>query len=215
MAGQYAILRAKPAFHAAEPFSMHVGPTARASDVSGMDDRVAAGAASAVKRAELNDNEVLDTARVQSMQGIAQITPIALTRPIEVEAQASAAPPWGIEAVRADASAFTGAGVIVAMLATGIDRTHHAFDGATLIEKDFTTVGNGGLHGHGTDCASTRMARPHAAGVVALWWQSVWTQSGFANPGLVTARLASAAQPGAFLPTVAAADRDAGLLTAP
>ena len=66
---------------------------------------------------------------------------------------------WGIEAVGADRSAFTGTGSIVAVLDTGIDATHPAFAGVTLVEQDFSGTGNGDRAGHGTHCAGTIFGR--------------------------------------------------------
>jgi subtilisin family serine protease len=59
----------------------------------------------------------------------------------------------------ADTSPFDGAGIVVAVLDTGIDATHPAFNGVNLIEKDFTGEGNGDTHGHGTHCAGTIFGR--------------------------------------------------------
>ncbi|WP_416426446.1 S8 family serine peptidase [Pseudomonas sp. App30] len=64
-------------------------------------------------------------------------------------------PCWGAEAVGATASQYTGAGVSVAVLDTGIDATHPAFAGLELLEKDFSGDGNGDVQGHGTHCAGT------------------------------------------------------------
>jgi subtilisin family serine protease len=66
---------------------------------------------------------------------------------------------WGIHAVGADTSPFDGAGVVVAVLDTGIDATHPAFAGVELVQKDFTGEGNGDQHGHGTHCAGTIFGR--------------------------------------------------------
>ncbi len=66
---------------------------------------------------------------------------------------------WGIGAVEADKSKFTGAGVTVALLDTGIDASHLAFDGVELVERDFTGFGNGDLDGHGTHCAGVLFGR--------------------------------------------------------
>jgi subtilisin family serine protease len=66
---------------------------------------------------------------------------------------------WGIRAIKADTSRLTGAGITVAVLDTGIDRSHSAFAGVTIIEKDFTGTGDGDTHGHGTHCAGTILGR--------------------------------------------------------
>jgi subtilisin family serine protease len=66
---------------------------------------------------------------------------------------------WGIDAVGALTSPFTGAGVKVAVLDTGIDRNHPAFAGVNIVEEDFTGEGNGDTHGHGTHCAGTILGR--------------------------------------------------------
>ncbi|EIK98294.1 subtilisin-like protease [Pseudomonas sp. M47T1] len=65
------------------------------------------------------------------------------------------APCWGAEAVGATNSQYTGDGVSVAVLDTGIDASHPAFAGIELIEKDFSGSGNGDAQGHGTHCAGT------------------------------------------------------------
>jgi subtilisin family serine protease len=62
---------------------------------------------------------------------------------------------WGLAAVGADASQFDGSGVSVAILDTGIDRSHPAFAGNAIVERDFTGTGDGDLNGHGTHCAGT------------------------------------------------------------
>lgn len=66
---------------------------------------------------------------------------------------------WGIASVRADTSPYTGEGVIVAVLDTGIDKSHPAFGGMDIVEQDFTGEGNGDLNGHGTHCAGTIFGR--------------------------------------------------------
>jgi subtilisin family serine protease len=66
---------------------------------------------------------------------------------------------WGVRAVGADTSPFDGTNVVIAVLDTGIDRTHPAFKGVELIEKDFTGDGNGDVNGHGTHCAGTIFGR--------------------------------------------------------
>lgn len=79
-----------------------------------------------------------------------------LIEPFESTATAQDGMTWGVEAVGADSSSRDGSGVTVAVLDTGIDRSHEAFkDHTTMVEKDFTGEGNGDPHGHGTHCAGT------------------------------------------------------------
>jgi len=67
---------------------------------------------------------------------------------------------WGVRAVGADTSPFSGDGVVVAVLDTGIDPTHPAFTGVSLLQKNFTEdVGGNDEHGHGTHCAGTIIGR--------------------------------------------------------
>lgn len=66
---------------------------------------------------------------------------------------------WGIAAIGADTSSFSGRGVTVAVLDTGIDARHVAFRGLNILEKDFTGLGNGDTDGHGTHCAGTFFGR--------------------------------------------------------
>lgn len=66
---------------------------------------------------------------------------------------------WGITAVMADESPYTGDGVKVAVLDTGIDAGHPAFKGMILDIEDFTGTGKSDVNGHGTHCAGTIFGR--------------------------------------------------------
>ncbi|MEG0000393.1 MAG: S8 family serine peptidase [Comamonas sp.] len=92
------------------------------------------------------------------VQAIALVMPTCLVHPLEAAAPLRGNS-WGIDAVRADISRYTGAGVKIAILDTGIDRTHPAFAGMDLLEMDFSGAGNGDRHGHGTHCAGTVFGR--------------------------------------------------------
>lgn len=88
--------------------------------------------------------------------------PISLIEPCDAELPvgvAAATDAWGISAVKADTSSFSGDGVVVAVLDTGIDRSHPAFTGVQIVEKDFSGSGDGDRNGHGTHCAATIFGR--------------------------------------------------------
>jgi subtilisin family serine protease len=54
---------------------------------------------------------------------------------------------------------LTGQGIRVAVLDTGIDAGHVAFQGVNVTQEDFTGDGNGDEVGHGTHCAGTIVGR--------------------------------------------------------
>jgi subtilisin family serine protease len=76
-------------------------------------------------------------------------------KPAAAEPTETTAAAWGVEAVGALESPYTGAGVTVAVLDTGIDAGHDAFRGKPVVQKDFTGEGDGDGNGHGTHCAGT------------------------------------------------------------
>jgi subtilisin family serine protease len=113
---------------------------------------------------ELDAREARDVERSSGVIAIAPSMPMKLIGPIGEARDVTATPAaatatWGVKAVRADTSPFTGAGLTVAVLDTGIDAAHAAFAGVTLVERDFTGEGNGDQHGHGTHCAGTIFGR--------------------------------------------------------
>ena len=95
---------------------------------------------------------------------VARTMPTALIRPVDMATYAplAATKPgaaWGIEYVGAHRSGMNGEGITIAVLDTGIDRTHPAFKGVDVVEKDFSGSGNGDRQGHGTHCAGTIFGR--------------------------------------------------------
>lgn len=124
----------------------------------------ATAAARAEPRVETHDislHEAVSIAKAPDVAAVAIPMPIKLVRQLQSEqANASAVgDAWGVAAVKADTSPFTGSGVTVSVLDTGIDRAHPAFAGVTIVENDFTGTGNGDKHGHGTHCAGTIFGR--------------------------------------------------------
>jgi subtilisin family serine protease len=111
---------------------------------------------------ELSKNDITALANDANVVAIAPSMPMKLIEPIAGDGQAQPAagvPAWGVKAVGADTSPFTGDGVVVSVLDTGIDPNHPAFAGVTLIQKNFTTAGPNDQHGHGTHCAGTIFGR--------------------------------------------------------
>lgn len=110
--------------------------------------------------------ETMDRQRIPALTAnrdvlaVAPSIPMKLIAPLDVGAAPAAEDiAWGVKAVGADISPFTGAGIVVSVLDTGIDASHPAFAGVQVIEKDFTGEGNGDQHGHGTHCAGTIFGR--------------------------------------------------------
>jgi subtilisin family serine protease len=74
----------------------------------------------------------------------------------------SAGDSWGIGAILADNTPYTGDGILACVLDTGIEKKHEAFKGIQLTTQNFTNEGNTDitdLHGHGTHCAGTFFGR--------------------------------------------------------
>ena len=111
--------------------------------------------------AQLTPREVADAQRDPQVQVIATPMPLKLIEP----AGAPEATPavtgntWGIEAVRAHTSPFSGVGVVVAVLDTGINPNHIAFQDVQLVRRNFTQGPDDDQNGHGTHCAGTIFGR--------------------------------------------------------
>lgn len=113
---------------------------------------------------DLKKKQVAERSRDSDVEVIAPvmrmklIEPHATTNDEKVQASAQGMS-WGVSAIGADTSPFTGDGIVVAVLDTGIDASHPAFAGVELVQKDFTGDGNGDQVGHGTHCAGTIFGR--------------------------------------------------------
>jgi subtilisin family serine protease len=112
---------------------------------------------------DVDRSNVAALSRQPDVVAVAPAMPMRLVAPVATAADAAPVPAatntWGISAVGADTSPCDGSGVIVAVLDTGIDKTHPAFTGVTLLEQDFTGTANGDTNGHGTHCAGTIFGR--------------------------------------------------------
>ncbi|MFN0125097.1 MAG: S8 family peptidase [Verrucomicrobiales bacterium] len=94
---------------------------------------------------------------------VAPSMPMKLVKPLDADPgfqpEAGQAT-WGVTAVGAANTPFTGAGITVAVLDTGIDAAHAAFAGVTFRHRDFTGAGGtNDTNGHGTHCAGTIFGR--------------------------------------------------------
>lgn len=151
------ILRA-PALRATrDPFD---GPAARGLDTAtrGLAERAAG---MTVETDDSPSRSVLNALQNDpTILGFAPAMPMKLIDPLEADAAPAASVTWGVKAVGADSSPFTGAGVVVSVLDTGINAAHPAFAGVDLVTKDFTGAGSAeDDHGHGTHCAGTIFGR--------------------------------------------------------
>ena len=111
------------------------------------------GSAPELELAELDKAELRDVVRAPDVRAVAPVIPVKLVFPVSAAeagggagqpAAQAAGPTWGVHAVGADPSARgPGPGCRVAVLDTGIDATHPAFTGVTLVQEDFSGSGNG------------------------------------------------------------------------
>jgi subtilisin family serine protease len=135
-------------------------PFVGALSAPAMEESIAAGVSIEVD--EIDTREIPALARNSEVLAIARAIPMKLIAPVEEQ---DAAQPtadtvtWGVKAVGADTSPFSGDGIVAAVLDTGIDDSHPAFAGVDIVQKDFTGEGNGDQHGHGTHCAGTIFGR--------------------------------------------------------
>ena len=124
----------------------------------------AAGAARPIAPVEVGDLPPRRAASLNQQRGVrvAPVVPMKLIAPLADESTPAGAAEnvtWGVRAVGADTSPFTGDGIVVAVLDTGIDPTHAAFEGVELVRANFTDDSDDDENGHGTHCAATVFGR--------------------------------------------------------
>lgn len=127
----------------------------------------------------LSLNQADDLTQDPNTLGVARVMPLQLVQPAvqpEVQSEGQPAPSntqsqhtaisdgisWGLDAVGVSQSPFTGEGVTVAVLDTGIDADHPAFRDAalTIEQRNFTHESDDDVLGHGTHCAAILFGRP-------------------------------------------------------
>jgi subtilisin family serine protease len=151
------VLRA-PALRATrDPFD---GPAARGLETAGQNIAERAVGMTVELDENPSDGTINALQSDPTVLGFAPTMPMKLIEPFAADAAPAADVTWGVKAVGADTSPFTGAGVTVSVLDTGIDADHPAFAGVNLVTKDFTGAGSAeDDNGHGTHCAGTIFGR--------------------------------------------------------
>ncbi|WP_149650646.1 S8 family peptidase [Azospirillum argentinense] len=152
----------------------------------------------------LRPEGLFDTLKDPQVAAVAQVMPTRPIEPLPASPAAASTSTWNISAIGADKSRFTGAGVTVAVLDTGIDAKHPAFEGVEIIEKDFTGSGNGDRVGHGTHCAGIILGRDVggqrigvARGVTKLFAGKVLGDTGGGDSNMILQGIEWAVQSGA------------------
>jgi len=116
----------------------------------------------AVEVDALTARRVEEVSHHRDIAAVAPVIPMKLIAPVSLPRAAhptSTSTAWGIHAVGADTSSLSGDGVRVAVLDTGVDASHPAFDGVELVQRNFTGESDEDLDGHGTHCAGTIFGR--------------------------------------------------------
>jgi subtilisin family serine protease len=124
------------------------GPSSgpRERDAAGTRDKLR------IERVELDRPGAAEKARDPEVAALAPDMALRLHEPTERGPGPREGGTWGLDAIGARTSPYTGAGVTVAVLDTGIDRHHPAFAGVDIVMRDFTGEGEEDRNGHGTHC---------------------------------------------------------------
>lgn len=152
---QYVVLRSPRGSGLGDPFS---GPSfTRGVGMAGTGTDIT------IDVEPLEKRDIADLRRDPEVESIAPSIPVRLIEPLgvssDIDIEAADVSTWGVEVTKVDQSPFTGNGVTVAILDTGIDDDHTSFSDVELVQRDFTGEGNGDGNGHGTHVAGTVFGR--------------------------------------------------------
>lgn len=146
----YVILRDLSAVVTSEPYAIRAGRP-RAMAVAPREPEIT--------MERLNVNQVKEVSQDPSVLAVAPRMPTRLIQPFEATIPSGTSEAWGVDAVGAKSSPFSGDGVTVCVLDTGVDAEHRAFAGIEIVQKDFSGSGDGDRQGHGTHCFGTIVGR--------------------------------------------------------
>lgn len=150
---KFVVLRDLQRARLANPY----GPGAGAQQYGGLN-----ASAPPIPRVDVEDTDAkgrYDLIRDPEVVAVTAAMPTRLIEPRDTGGPNAGDDSWGVTAVGATRSAYTGADTVVAVLDTGIDSVHPAFSGITIVQEDFSGTGNGDRNGHGTHCAGTIFGR--------------------------------------------------------
>ena len=115
-----------------------------------------------IEVAELSPKETFE-AQQDPKNIVVPAMPISLIKPFKITApyseEKNLSNTWGVETTLANKSQFNGEGVKIAILDTGINAEHVAFQGMQLKQRNFTQDVDEDNNGHGTHCAGTIFGR--------------------------------------------------------
>ncbi|MCT4611700.1 MAG: S8 family serine peptidase [Pelagimonas sp.] len=114
-----------------------------------------------IEAAALSEQDLADAFHDTTILSMAPVMATRLVAPYDMDLARQQTPKvgWGLDAVGATQTRYSGKGSRVALLDTGIDSAHPAFQGVTITSQDFVGTGVQDVNGHGTHLAGTVLGR--------------------------------------------------------